>query len=281
MKRILLAILVTVLANAVLILISGIFGHNEKMVVGFFMMTAITYYLLNKADKRGITFILILGITFFSGLFINLLYFSATGISFPSSVAIILGCFSGLLLQIKYLKFIPVVFLAFIVFMFFKGTSLWLHKINYNTYLARTDKTVNNLVFRDEAGNFYNTSEYSSDRIVLVNFWNNYCGACLREFPQLNKLDSLLKKSKISFLAINVPVRKEDYMAIANERLLSNHGKFSNYFAVNTDSLTSEFNISSYPTTIVLQGNKMLYRGSLFDCIKGIEKSFGININLK
>jgi thiol-disulfide isomerase/thioredoxin len=110
--------------------------------------------------------------------------------------------------------------------------------------------------------------EYSSDKVLVFNAWATWCGPCINEIPQLNKVerDFTMKKSNVEFIAVttqpdsivetafnknSVPYffwdRVNDNKELAG--FIVRYGKEKGRFGTN----------QGIPVTLVTKGNKLFY----------------------
>lgn len=50
----------------------------------------------------------------------------------------------------------------------------------------------------------------ASGKIVVLNFWGTWCGPCVKEIPDMNKVVAKFKTKPITFIAINLDDDKDD-----------------------------------------------------------------------
>jgi thiol-disulfide isomerase/thioredoxin len=84
-----------------------------------------------------------------------------------------------------------------------------------------------------------------SSKIVLLDFWELWCGACLQSLPKINEFSKKFKSS--DFIAIGITTSNiED----ANKYLFDNGIKFSQ--VQNNSSLSNFFKVNSYPRYVLI-----------------------------
>jgi cytochrome c biogenesis protein CcmG/thiol:disulfide interchange protein DsbE len=102
-------------------------------------------------------------------------------------------------------------------------------------------------IFKNKEGKNYNEN-YLKGKPSLITFWSINCSPCIKEFPDLNRIQQEFKKA-VNFVAITIDSRSEV------ENFLKNH-KFE--FEQITDSmfqLLNELKINALPMSIVLDKN--------------------------
>ena len=79
------------------------------------------------------------------------------------------------------------------------------------------------------------------NRLTLVNFWALWCGPCLKELPQLNKLAAKYHKQGFEVIATNVGAGQREVA----KYWLKNHLSLKS--ALNGESFSSKYNVDVIP----------------------------------
>lgn len=195
---------------------------------------------------------------------IHIIFQDAQG-TIPSTAAYFLSVGFGIIIYrapCKY-KILPIsVFAAIAFFVSTRGYDLWLHKINFGTYLGVVEESIPNVQLPNENGEKILLTD-SNDEIVVLDFWTTSCGYCFQKFPvfdQIRKEHQSLNNG-VKFYAVNVPISRDT----ANQALNIAKGLpygFAHLFAPNEDIATL-FHITGYPAVIVIRNRKILYRGDV------------------
>jgi thiol-disulfide isomerase/thioredoxin len=87
-----------------------------------------------------------------------------------------------------------------------------------------------------------------SGRVVVLDFWASWCGACRRSTPMLNELHAEFEGQQVAFYAVNVE-------PIDRQRLQAAHAAFGTEFPTLHDragTVQREYSIRSLPTVLVI-----------------------------
>ena len=132
-------------------------------------------------------------------------------------------------------------------------------KIGENNQTVSEQPTVFSFDFKDTNGNIYNLSNYK-DKLIVLNFWTSWCGPCVMEIPDLNRIytDYGSNSDKVIFLGVGNPNAELTYGIKGNGLALLNKGITDNniQYPVIVDDfeyLTKTFNISSFPSTFIIK----------------------------
>lgn len=100
------------------------------------------------------------------------------------------------------------------------------------------------------------SSEELKGKIIVVNFWFIACKPCLMEVPELNKLVEKYKEKNIVFLGF----ASDDKSKL--ETFLKQK-EFKYNIIPNSKEISKDFNITSFPTNIVIdQESKIIFKAS-------------------
>ena len=133
----------------------------------------------------------------------------------------------------------------------------------------KTGETFSKIKTSDMYGNKINTKNLRG-KIIVVNYWFANCLPCVTEMPELNKIvDKYKDDSSVVFISIAL----DDAKTI--EKFLQLH-PFKYAIIDNGKFLTTDNNINSYPTNVVVDQNGKVYfhtSGVALNTAKWISKS--------
>ncbi len=252
-------------------------GLSYSMLIGFFIYFIISYITFKKSKEAPPFFLAVLLFLGISAIHLppRFLDFEGALISLPDYLVHVVGLLSSYLFFVlrSWKKWIPAglgVFLAF--FMFFKGYSMWLHKLNFGTYSGYISSSLPDFLAEDEHGNIISKDSFFN-KIVFLDFWHTQCAPCFRKFPVLNELHVKYRDNdKVKFFAFNVPL-ESDRPAQAFE-MIKKRGFTFPVVKLQTKSMIEALSISAFPTAIVInERGEVIFKGSIENGIGLLEKS--------
>ena len=258
-------------------IVRGDIGLSYSTLIGFFLFFFVAYISFRPTRSLSPH---IVAISLFSGVSAlhlppRLIDFHGTLISFPDYIFHVLGLISAYLFYIvkSSKKWIAVgLGLAFVFFVFFKGYSMWLHKLNFDTFTGYYYAKLPQFEAEDKQGNRVSNGSLA-DKLVFIDFWHTQCGACFRKFPSLNELYLKYKDNKkIEVFALNVPL-KSDRPSQAYD-MINKRGYSFPVAKLNNNSLIDSLAISVFPTTILVdEKGYVIFKGNLDNGIKFLARS--------
>lgn len=124
--------------------------------------------------------------------------------------------------------------------------------------------TVFSFDFKDVNGNTVNLSNYK-DKLLVLNFWTSWCGPCVMEIPDLNRIytDYGNNEKDLVLLGVGNPNAELTYGVKGNGLALLNKGITDNniQYPVIVDDyeyLTKTFNITSFPMTFIIKNETVV-----------------------
>ena len=241
-------------------LYTGSFGHNYKFVYNFLLSFIITIVFLKKKKKWFlISYLIIALILTFYIFYIN--DFKLIALHTLSSLSLLIGLIFGCIYYFLRFKFVTL-FLVLLInsFVLLYGYEIWLNKLNYGTFLGNVNYEISNNSFLYDSDN--NVFKFEKDKIYVLDFWNTTCGVCFQEFPKFEKLSHKFQDKNIRFYAVNHMYKDENIYS--NNVFLIDHDVSvpSLYFKGSKLELSKAFKVDAFPTVIIIQNNKVLYKGN-------------------
>jgi thiol-disulfide isomerase/thioredoxin len=96
---------------------------------------------------------------------------------------------------------------------------------------------------------YENPIEIDDDKVIILNFWATWCPPCRAEMPDLNAFNQNFPEA--NFIGINNIASEKSGMQGVKEFMQSNNYTFT-VLADKASSLTTLFEVSSFPTTVVV-----------------------------
>lgn len=118
----------------------------------------------------------------------------------------------------------------------------------------------------DRAGNTYDESIFASAKLTMINFWEPWCGPCVKEMPDLELLYEAYKEKGFQIIGVYSETHMESEVA----GILKN--KNISYPILNYTDEFARFNTGYVPTTVFVDGN-----GHIIKMDDGAESIVGSN----
>ena len=118
----------------------------------------------------------------------------------------------------------------------------------------------------DRAGNTYDESIFASAKLTMINFWEPWCGPCVKEMPDLELLYEAYKDKGFQIIGVYSETHMESEVA----GILKN--KKISYPILNYTDEFARFNTGYVPTTVFVDGN-----GHIIKMDDGTESIVGSN----
>ena len=112
----------------------------------------------------------------------------------------------------------------------------------------------------DTAGNAVSSSIFGDYDATIVNFWNNGCGTCIEEMPELEELYQDWKEQNINLIGVGADSGESEEKLSTAQGILSEKGVTYRNISPNPENdFYKDFvsQIFSYPTTYIVdsEGN--------------------------
>ena len=209
----------------------------------------------SKLKSQWLLFACILGCIIIQ-LPLRIISFSGTLGTLPDFLFHLFGIFMGYFYHIysKYVKLgIIVTSILCCTFLYFKGYSLWLYKLNFGTFSGIQHVNVEIPVFQftDKDGNSITNQDFIG-KYVILDFWNSSCGVCFREFPKFEEQYMKYNSNKdVAIFAVNVKLPR-DREGVSFEIFSEKGYSFPTLQYGELEDAKNIFGVSVYPTVVVL-----------------------------
>ena len=97
----------------------------------------------------------------------------------------------------------------------------------------------------DIAGDEISSDIFTDYDATIVNFWNNGCGSCIAEMPELEELYQDFKERNINLIGVGTDSGESREQLDTAREILKEEGDFYKDFVAD---------ISTYPTTYIVDG---------------------------
>mgnify|MGYP003401624728 FL=1 len=156
------------------------------------------------------------------------------------------------------------------IFMFFKGYSMWIHKLNFDTYSGSYLAEFPEFIADDKNGSRISKASLTG-KLVLIDFWHTQCGACFRKFPLLDKISLKHQLNpRVKFLALNLPLQTDQPTRAFD--MINKRGYSFPVAKLQTTSIIDSLSISFFPTTILVnEDGRVIFKGSIENGISRLE----------
>lgn len=263
--------------------ILGVTGFALSSGIGFIVMFGLTLFSLLKnkqLNHKKIVLSILSGISIFE-LSFRLFFFVDNDGNLISLLTYILWCLGILAGYLIFLVIINrrckififssvVVLFAICLFVTFGGYGMYVHKINYGTYLGKLNSNINgSLEFNDSRGNLINSHSFRG-KYVLLDFWSTSCGVCYRKFPLVENVYNKYKDSQnFSLYGIHCRYEKSSESSSTGTSILESKGYTFPCLSIEiNEAILKEIGVDGYPTVIVLDPKgAIVFRGTIERCI--------------
>jgi len=197
---------------------------------------------------------------------VHVFRFQSSLISFPSTIFLLIASSAGFLFY-KYQNYLlPLVLVLLLSSWHYKGKIMFRNYMSYGNLSGQVSDRIPFTAMYNGNGKI---AALSLSKTVILDFWNSKCGYCYELFPFVDSIHKRIDTSRFDVRVVNIPFKnekKED-----NYNLLDRFDySFKQLFTDNASSMDS-FKITGFPTTIVLQENKIIYRGDFKEALKFLD----------
>lgn len=140
-----------------------------------------------------------------------------------------------------------------------------------NTEIEATKTPFPELSGTDMEGNEITSEIFTEYDATVVNFWNNGCGTCIEEMPDLEEYYQEFKEENINFIGVGTDsCDSEEHLSMA-KRLIEEKGvTYTNVVPNNESEFYTNFlsDIMSYPVTYVVDSNGDIIGTPIYGVVK-------------
>ena len=162
--------------------------------------------------------------------------------------------------------------------------------MSFSAFAAKSNKKEDvkmpNIVLYDQYGKKHSLEEYKG-KVVVINFWATWCGYCVRELPEFEKVYKEFgsNKKEVVILGVAGPKTKENpnNVDVEKDKIISFLKKKNVTYPTLMDEAGKSFDdygVKYFPTTYVINKNGYL-EGFVNGAISGEQLKNAINETLK
>ena len=162
--------------------------------------------------------------------------------------------------------------------------------MSFSAFAAKSNKKEDvkmpNIVLYDQYGKKHSLEEYKG-KVVIINFWATWCGYCVQELPEFEKVYKEFGSNKKDVIILGVagPKTKENpnNVDVEKDKIISFLKKKNVTYPTLMDEAGKSFDdygIKYFPTTYVINKNGYL-EGFVNGAISGEQLKNAINETLK
>lgn len=166
-----------------------------------------------------------------------------------------------------------------------KIISLFIAMIMITTLLAGCGTQESDLISKtpfpqfsetDTDGNPISSDIFSDYDATIVNFWNNGCGTCIAEMPELEELYQKFKEQKINLIGIGADSgESEEQLATAQNILKEKGVTYPNVSPDPQNAFYKDFisELFTYPTTYIVDSDGNIIGAPISGNVKDQEET--------
>lgn len=266
-----------------LLSIDALSNLQISSLTSFFIYYIFTFVIIHKKQNIS-SFYLLLSILIGASLLqlpIRIMNFESTLSTLLDYLISLIGIISGYVtfkIKKKRILFIVLLCLGGTWFSTF-GNDLWINKLNYSTSTGKVDdNTGYTIKFQNAEGDTINI-ESLNKQFILVECWFSHCRECYKEMPRVQRIyDKYKHNSSINIFALHCRIEKEKENYKTGESILFKKGYDIPVLSINiNDSLLKEMKVKVFPTTLIFNNHKLVFRGSVKSAEKYLDEVIAIN----
>jgi peroxiredoxin len=158
-------------------------------------------------------------------------------------------------IEASHLKKYGIIFLVlfFIIHFWVKFQT---HPSNTNIQAKKTGDVAPGFQGQTLEGQPFDLKETASkNKILVINFWETWCGPCKQELPYLQRIHSRFNQQGFSIIGVYQSSPEQEVQSMIQENSLTFPMVFDE-----TRSISSQFKIIGVPTTFVVDANLKILR---------------------
>lgn len=199
---------------------------------------------------------------------LNIFDYSATSVSLPSNLFMLLGVCVGYFFYKRKNYLLPLVLISLMYLWIAKGEKMY---GNYKSFGVTTNNVYEkfpDIKLFDTAG--VDVLSQYLDNTLLLDLWNSHCGICYQQFPLIDSLSKTSKNSAFKILVVNIPFKKE--VMKDNFKLLDQFNySFTKLYTYSPDMMDS-LKIRYFPAAIVVKNRMIIFRGEFWDAVEFLNR---------
>lgn len=239
-------------------------GHAGKMFISFMLYFLLAGYIQAKGGHHRywlIALLLLPPATVHGGILITYGYHPA--MSVPSTLAYFIGAFLGWVAagQSRRMQVLVLtVSLLAVGWASVYGYEQYLHYLSFSTVsgIIEPAPVSKNITYRSDEGN--EVALHDQEGLIVLDIWNNNCGACFVKFPLFEDLYQKYQMPGIQFYAVNITRREE---GIKKARQIISEWDYTFPNLLLREEEAKLLGVEVYPTVIIIQNNSLIFRGSV------------------
>lgn len=134
----------------------------------------------------------------------------------------------------------------------------------------------------DMEGNAVTNDIFSDYDVTIVNFWNNGCGTCIAEMPELEELYQQLKDQNVNLIGVGADSGESEEQLAAAKKILEEKGvTYMNISPDTEGALYQDFisELAGYPTTYLIDNEGNIVGAPIIGNVKRQEDTLNQKIN--
>ncbi|MBL7718536.1 MAG: TlpA family protein disulfide reductase [Flavipsychrobacter sp.] len=231
-----------------------------------------TWYFTNKVKSINTLLLLLVNILLINVVVTYLLDGKLPLLGLPNILCMIAGTLTGYFFYTaakKVHKIITLLLGAITCISLYATHEKWVHYLNFgNISGSVAEPGISDVRFYNKQGETINATDYTS-KIAILDFWNRGCLVCYQKFPKLQQLYNKYKSDpRIVIQAVNIPL-EGDNAGIAFDIVEQKGYTFP--VIIGANNADSIFQINVYPTVILINNGKIIYRGGIEPAMAVVE----------